>query len=188
MKPVYFITGNTGKLAEAQAKLSTVGIEVIQKNLGYPEIQAGTLEEVARFGVEVLQKQLDHPFFLEDAGLFIESLKGFPGVYSSYVYHTIGCEGVLHLLQQMKKPVERRACFQSVIAYGEPGQKPMFFRGECMGQIAQQLKGEKGFGFDPIFIPIGETRTFAQMETTEKNCFSHRGKALNKLLDFFKNK
>lgn len=185
MKTIYFITSNKGKLQEAKEKLSAVDVEVIQKNLVYPEIQADTLEDVAHFGVEYLQKKIRNSFILEDAGLFIDSLNGFPGVYSSYVFHTIGCKGILKLLKDISVG-RRKACFRSVFAYKEPDEKPVFFPGACHGRISTQMLGDYGFGFDPIFIPIGETRTFAQMDVKEKNCFSHRGKSLEKLIDFFK--
>ena len=86
MKTIYFITSNKGKALEAKKKFSEINIEVIQKNLGYPEIQADTLEEVAIFGVEDVKKRFDYPFILEDAGLFMMHLDGFPGVYSAYVF------------------------------------------------------------------------------------------------------
>ena len=183
MKKIYFVTSNKGKQAEAEEKLSAVGFDVIQHNIGYPEIQADTLEEVAGFGVEYIQKRFDKPFFLEDAGLFVDCLKGFPGVYSSYVFRTIGCRGILKLMDGEKN---RKATFRSVIAYKEPGKKPVFFVGECHGDIATEELGSHGFGFDPIFIPSGENRTFAQMEIKEKNLLSHRGRSLDKLADFFK--
>ena len=185
MKTIYFITSNKGKLQEAKEKLSTVDVEVIQKNLVYPEIQADTLEDVARFGVEYLQKKIRGSFILEDAGLFVDSLSGFPGVYSSYVFHTIGCKGILKLLKDIDAG-RRKACFRSVFAYKESDEKPVFFLGECHGRISTKMLGEHGFGFDSIFIPTGEMRTFAQMNVEEKNCFSHRGKSLEKLIDFFK--
>lgn len=183
MKKIYFVTSNKGKQAEAKEKLSTISFDVIQHNIGYPEIQADTLEEVAFFGVEDIQKRFNEPFFLEDAGLFVDCLKGFPGVYSSYVFRTICCKGILKLLDGEKN---RKATFSSVIAYKEPGKKPVFFVGECHGDISKKESGIHGFGFDPIFIPSGETRTFAQMEIKEKNLLSHRGKSLDKLADFFK--
>lgn len=184
MKTIYFITGNKGKLEEAKQKFSTVGINVVQKDLGYPEIQAETLEDVAKFGVEHIKKQLDRLFILEDAGLFIDALDGFPGIYSSYVFYTVGLKGILKLLDGIDK-TKRGARFRSVFAYSEPGQKPKLFIGECQGRLAFEEKGSHGFGYDPIFVPEGETRTFAQMETEEKNRFSHRGKSLDKLIDFF---
>lgn len=158
-------------------------ITVIQKNVGYPEIQANSLEEVAGYGVEHIKKRFRHPFILEDAGLFIDALEGFPGVYSKYVFFTIGCKGILKLLEGNKK---RTAVFRSVYVYSEPYKKPLFFIGECHGTIATEEKGEGGFGYDPIFIPDGKTVTFAEMSTKDKNRDSHRGKALDKLIDFLK--
>jgi len=183
MKKIYFITGNKGKALEAKEKLSVAGIDVVQKNLGYPEIQADSLDEVACFGVEHVQKQFDQPFVLEDAGLFIDELNGFPGVYSAYVFHTIGCKGILKLMNSAN---DRKATFRSVFAYGEPGKKPKICVGECKGNISEKEIGTNGFGYDPIFIPDNKTKTFAEMKTEEKNMFSHRGKSLEKLLDFFK--
>jgi len=184
MKTVYFITGNKGKLKEAKKKFLKVDINVVQKDLGYPEIQADALEDVARFGVEHIQKRFEHPFILEDAGLFIDALDGFPGVYSSYVFYTVGLKGILKLLDEIEE-TKRGAQFRSVFAYSEPDQKPIIFIGECQGKITFEEKGTNGFGYDPIFVPVGELRTFAQMETEEKNSFSHRGKSLDKLIDFF---
>jgi XTP/dITP diphosphohydrolase len=183
MKTIYFVTSNKGKFIEAKEKLSAIDIEVIQRNIGYPEPQVDTLEEVALFGVDDVQKRLDKPFFLEDAGLFIDSLKGFPGVYSSYVFRTIGCNGILKLLENID---ERKAVFKSVIAYKAPKADPMFFVGECRGRIFTKELGGNGFGFDPIFIPDGEMKTFAQMDVKGKNRFSHRSKSLEKLMDYFK--
>lgn len=187
MKKVYFITSNKGKLLEAKTRLSEVGIEVVQKNLGYPEIQADTLEEVARYGVKSVRERFNEAFILEDAGLFIKSLKGFPGVYSSYVFFTVGLNGILKLMTGLGSE-QREASFKSVIAFSEPGQEPILFIGECNGIISNEEKGNHGFGYDPIFIAEGETKTFAEMETNEKNRFSHRGKSLDLLVNYFKKK
>jgi XTP/dITP diphosphohydrolase len=182
MKTLYFITSNKSKFLEAQEKLKILNIKLVQKNLGYPEIQANTLKEVTRFGVAYIQKKFSHPFIIEDAGLFIDILKGFPGVYSSYIYHTIGCKGVLKLLEGTE--IGRTAMFRSVYGYKKPDKKPVFFIGECHGTISREEKGESGFGYDPIFVPDGKARTFAQMTVVEKNNYSHRGMALEKFIDF----
>jgi len=186
MKTIYFITGNKGKVLEAKKKFSDLDIEIIQKDLGYPEIQADTLEEVARFGADHIKKRFDHPFILEDAGLFIDSLDGFPGVYSAYIFYKIGCSGILKLLEEFDDN-KRKATFRSVYVYGEPGKKSILFVGESHGRISRRIQGEHGFGYDPIFIPDKLNKTFAQMETEEKNRYSHRGKSLGKLIDFLKN-
>jgi len=183
MKTICFITGNKGKFAEVKEKLKPLDVEVIQENLGYPEIQADSLKEVARYGVEHIKKRFSHPFIIEDAGLFIDALEGFPGVYSKYVFFTIGCKGIIKLLENID---ERSAVFRSVYAYSEPDKEPIFFIGESFGKITTKERGEGGFGYDPIFIPAGETKTFAEMSIEGKNMFSHRGKALEKLIDFLK--
>jgi XTP/dITP diphosphohydrolase len=185
MKTIFFITGNKGKALEAQKKLLDLNIEIVQKNIGYPEIQANNLEDVAIYGAEKVVKKIDNSFILEDAGLFVNSLDGFPGVYSAYVFHTIGCKGILKLMEDVPEG-KRKAVFKSVCAYVEPDIKPMLFVGECKGSIAYELKGYNGFGFDPIFIPDGYKKTFAEMETDEKNKISHRGHSLKKLIDYFK--
>jgi XTP/dITP diphosphohydrolase len=186
MKTLFFITGNKGKVHEAKEKLGPLGFSVIQKDLGYPEIQADSLELVAQQGVNYIQNMgISHPFILEDAGIFIEGLNGFPGVYSSYVFFTIGLTGVLRLLQDTS---ERKAVFRSVFAYAETTGEPQLFTGISEGVITTKLKGSKGFGYDPIFQPDLSDKTFAQMDTKEKNQYSHRGKSLEKLYLFLKNK
>jgi XTP/dITP diphosphohydrolase len=186
MKTVYFVTGNLGKLSEAKKKLSSINVHVVQKDLGYPEIQADNLEEVVTFGVDNIKKQNIHPFIIEDAGLFIDILNGFPGVYSSYVYHTIGLKGILNLLKE-RDYGERKACFKSVIGYCSGERNTRLFIGESQGVIAKQERGIHGFGYDPIFIPDDDDRTFAEMTAEVKNNYSHRGKSLQKFMDFFKN-
>ena len=186
MKTLFFITSNKGKVHEATEKFKPLGFAVKQKNLGYPEIQTEHLEEVARFGVSHIQKKgITHPFILEDAGVFIDGLDGFPGVYSSYVYYTIGLDGVLSL---MNGKSNRSAVFKSVFAYAEPTGDPDLFVGTCKGVITRKKLGTRGFGYDPIFTPDGSEKTFAEMKTDEKNTFSHRGKSLEKLYEFLKNK
>ncbi|RLE72114.1 MAG: non-canonical purine NTP pyrophosphatase, RdgB/HAM1 family, partial [Thermoprotei archaeon] len=118
------------------------------------------------------------PFFVEDAGLFVEALNGFPGPYSSYIYKTIGCEGILKLLEGVDN---RKAYFLSVVALRAPGLGDVVFKGKVNGIIANEMRGEKGFGFDPIFIPDGCEKTFAEMNIEEKSRYSHRGKALRKM-------
>ena len=182
MKKIYFITGNEGKVHEAKEKFKHLHISLIQKNLGYPEIQTESLEEVAKFGaLHVLKQHITHAFILEDAGIFIDALKGFPGVYSAYVYHTIGLKGILQLLIHEKN---RSATFKSIYAYASHKEEIKIFSGECKGTIATEEKGNKGFGYDPIFIPEGFKTTFAEMDTNEKNTCSHRGKSLEKLFTF----
>ncbi len=185
MNKIFFATSNLGKLKEARELLLPLEFEVAQLKVPYPEIQGPNLEEVAEFGIKWILKEEDikKAMMLEDAGLFVHSLNGFPGVYSKFVFTTIGCRGVLRLLEKRE---DRSAHFESVIAFCSPGLSPQIFNGRVDGEIAKEPFGEHGFGYDPIFIPQGQTRTFAQMETKEKNQFSHRARALEKLAGFLK--
>jgi XTP/dITP diphosphohydrolase len=186
MSTLYFITSNKGKVLEASEKFKALNVDIVQKNIGYPEIQSETLEQVAHYGVIHLRNSgISHAFILEDAGIFIDALHGFPGVYSSYVYHTIGLQGILALLEETKT---RSARFKSVISYAKDNDDPLFFIGECEGSISITGRGSQGFGYDPIFIPKGSTETFGEMTTRKKNTLSHRGKSLDKLYDFLKEK
>jgi XTP/dITP diphosphohydrolase len=169
---IYFVTGNWGKFEEAREILG----EVEQRNIGYVEIQADTLEEVAAFGIREVAEKLAGPAMIEDAGLFIHGLKGFPGVYSAYVFDTIGNDGVLRLMEGIE---DRRAAFRSVVAYAEAGGEPVVFAGELEGEIATEPRGSGGFGYDPIF-EVGN-KTIAEMELSEKNSISHRGRSIRAL-------
>jgi XTP/dITP diphosphohydrolase len=179
MRTLYFITSNKGKFLEAKEKLRSLGFSMIQKDLGYPEIQAESLEDVALQGITHVRMSFNKAFILEDAGLFIEALHGFPGVYSKYVFFTIGLPGILRLISGVK---DRKAVFRSVYAYSEPGQKPIIVVGECKGTISTEQRGKNGFGYDPIFFPKGLRRTFGEMTIDEKNKYSHRSKALDNLI------
>jgi XTP/dITP diphosphohydrolase len=169
---IYFVTGNMGKFEEAKGILG----DVEQRNIGYTEIQADSLGEVAAFGMREVREKLDGPVMIEDAGLFIESLKGFPGVYSAYVFDTIGNEGVLRLMEEAQ---DRRAVFRSVLGYAEPGMEPVLFKGELEGEITTEPRGSGGFGYDPIFEVGG--KTIAEMDLAEKNKISHRGASIRAL-------
>ena len=179
-RELIFITGNAHKVGEASELLARSGIDVVQKDLGYPEIQADTMEDVAREGITWCMEKLKKPCFIEDAGLLIEALGGFPGPYSRYVHETIGNKGILALMSGV---LARDAVFRSVIAYHD-GQQPHLFIGETLGHISTSIAGSQGFGYDPLFVPTGYDLTFAQMETHEKNELSHRGKSLRAFVSF----
>ena len=179
MKVLEFITSNKGKLLEAQAALGPLGYKVHQCNIGYPELQADTLDEVAIFGMEQVKAKIKGAFILEDSGLFIEPLGGFPGVYSAYALKTLGNPGILKLLGNRK---DRGAVFRSCFGYYDPKKGPQLAKGECKGTMSTKMRGTGGFGFDPIFIPEGDERTYAQIPLDEKNQISHRGRSMKVLV------
>lgn len=175
---LYFATSNMGKFREAKAKLKP--LQIRRLDLRYPEVQAHTLEDVVAYALQWLKERSSKNVIIEDSGLFIDALKGFPGVYSSYAYKQIGCEGVLALMEGVE---DRRAEFQSCVGLLIKG-KGTIFNGLCEGSIAFALKGKEGFGFDPIFIPKRRKMTFAEMGLDEKNDISHRAKAIEKTARF----
>lgn len=180
MRRLVFVTGNAGKAHEAKERFEPLGITVVQRDLRLVEVQADDLETVAREKARCAAEKIRGPFFLEDAGLFVPALRGFPGVYSAHAFRTIGCEGVLRLMRGIR--AGRNAEFRAVIAYQEIDRKVRLFTGECHGTIATKMRGDLGFGFDPIFVPDdGHGRTFGESSAEEKNEVSHRGRALDAL-------
>ncbi len=168
---ILFITSNRGKFEEARSIGKRFGFDIGWLKKEYEEVQGNNLEEIARKSAELLASQIGDPFFIEDSGLFVEALNGFPGPYSSYVFKTIGNDGILKLMEGLEN---RNAKFVAVIAYFD-GETVRTFRGEVSGKIAREKRGEKGFGYDPIFEYDG--RTFAEMGE-EKNEVSHRRRAM----------
>ena len=169
---IHFVTSNKGKYIEARAIFG----DLVQKDIGYTEIQADTLGEVALYGMNEVALRLDGPVMLEDAGLFVQALRGFPGVYSAYVQKTIGNAGILRLMEGEEN---RAAYFKSVVAYAEPGMKAKLFSGEVHGQIGFEPRGTQGFGYDPIFYVNGIS--LAEMDLEKKNQISHRAKSMRAL-------
>ena len=178
---ITFITGNEHKVKEAENIFKDYGIELEHIDLGYTEPQ-GTLEEVAMFGAKYASHKLNSPVIVEDAGLFIKALNGFPGTYSHYVQDTIGNQGILKLLTDAD---DRYAEFRSVIGYCAPNSEPKTFLGKVEGEISVEEKGDLGFAFDPIFYVPSKGKTFGEMTTDEKNQFSHRKNSLKKFIEWY---
>ncbi|RZN37251.1 MAG: XTP/dITP diphosphatase [Methanophagales archaeon ANME-1-THS] len=185
-RELLFITTNQHKVKEIQelAESESRNLTIVHRNYEYPELQLDELEEVARASAKYLQKKgvIQRPFLIEDSGLFIHALHGFPGPFSAYVFKRIGNEGILKLMAG-KQADERRALFKTAVAFCEPDRaEPVIFVGTVEGSIADEARGSGGFGFDPIFEFGG--KTFAELSTEEKNKVSHRSRAFRKLLAF----
>ncbi len=181
---ITFITGNNHKVEEAENIFQKFDIELEHIDLGYTEPQ-GTLEEVAIAGAKYASEKLNKPVIVEDAGLFIKALNDFPGTYSSYVQDTIGNQGILNLMNDIKNTEDRYAEFRSVIGYCAPNIEPKIFLGKVKGEIAFEEKGNLGFAFDPIFYVPKEDKTFAELTTSEKNQFSHRRNSLELFINWY---
>ncbi len=181
MRKIIFVTGNAHKVKEAGEILSPLGIVVEQNDCGYPELQADFLEEIAKFGAEWAANKLNHEVIVDDSGLFIEALGGFPGPYSAYVFDKLGNRRILCL---MEGETNRNAVFKCAIGYCRPNEKALVFSGEVKGKIAKEIRGSAGFGYDPIFVVNG--KTFGEMREEEKNRLSHRYRALVKFAGWLK--
>jgi XTP/dITP diphosphohydrolase len=176
-----FVTHNEAKFKEAKQIGLEYNLEISWINLEYEENQENELEKIASFSCNNLIKEnpeiKSKNFFLEDAGLFIDALNGFPGPYSSYAFQKIGNEGILTL---MKNKENRKARFKSVAALYYEGNITLH-HGITEGEITHRGIGEEGFGFDPIFRPDSSNQTFAEMSLKTKNLYSHRQKSLREL-------
>lgn len=180
----FLVTSNIHKFMEARHVLAEFNIATAMLNIKAEEIQADDIEKIARASALDAVKKCNLPIIVEDAGLFIEALNGFPGPYSSYVHKTLGTQGILKLMKNISR---RDAKFHSVVAFHSPKQKaPKCFHGEVKGEIVHQELGNSGFGFDPVFKPLGCEKTFAEMNINEKNKYSHRAKALRKFARWYK--
>ena len=183
---IFFITHNEAKFNEGKHVATEYNLSIDWFRLEYEEIQEHSLEPIAEHScMKIIQ---DNPhlkekcFFLEDAGLFIDSLNGFPGPFSSYVYQTIGNKGILML---MKSEDNRSAQFESVVAFYQEGEVKLY-KGITKGKITAEQRGTQGFGFDPIFQPLESNLTFAEMSLKTKNLYSHRQKSLRELFNSIK--
>ena len=146
------------------------------------EIQADDVEEISKkSSILAVQKECC-PIFVEDTGLFIEALKGFPGPYASYTNKTIGRAGVLRLMNGIEN---RRAEFKSAVSFCNPKEEPICFVGTISGRISNNERGTHGFGFDSIFEPNCSDKTFAEMTSDEKSIISHRAQSVKKFANWY---
>jgi XTP/dITP diphosphohydrolase len=186
-KAIFFATNNINKFNEARMVFAEYKTAVGMLRVKTLEIQSESLEEIAKTSVIDAFKRCHLPVIVEDAGLFVDALNGFPGPYAAYVYKTIGNSGMIKLMENIE---DRQATFQSVIAYYSAASKsPICFEGEAKGEITLKERmgnNKSGFGFDPIFKPESSNKTFAEMEIVEKNKHSHRAKALRGFAEWYK--
>ena len=180
MSSVFFVSSNKNKFEEAKEILAKFRISLKFFKCSLQEIQSDSLEEVAFHKALDAFSRYSKPVIIEDDGLFINSLKGFPGPYSSFAFKTIGNEGILKLVKS-----KRSATFQSVIAFCDKKDDVRLFKSEVKGKISQKPIGKK-WGYDPIFVPDGQTKTYAQIK--EKNLVSHRYLAIKKFANWYLHK
>jgi len=179
---LFFASSNNHKFEEAQRILSNLGLEINMFKTTLEEIQSNSMNEIAKRKALDAFRKIKKPVIIEDDGLFIESLDGFPGPYSSYVYDTIGNKGIMRLLENIET---RNAKFVAIIAYCDGENNANLFESSIPGKISLSIE-EGGWGYDPIFIPDGESKTYANV--SDKDKFSHRSASLKKFSDWFMHK
>ena len=180
-------TGNAHKVDEYRQLLDGQGVE-LKSLLDYPGFP-GVEENGKTFAENAAQKAIaasrycDVPSFADDSGLEVEALDGAPGIYSAR-YAPTDAERIAKLLAALDGKENRRARFVCVIALAINGELIECFEGEIRGTIALAPSGENGFGYDPVFVPDGFDKSFAELTPEEKNQISHRANAFRKAIEF----
>ncbi len=184
-------TDNKNKVKEIKEVLKDFDFEILsKKELGLGDLNivenAETLEGNAKIKAEAISKKIDSYILADDTGLFVKALNGEPGVRSArYAGDHDEKANRKKLLKNLEDKDDRSAYFKTVLCLISPDKNLNFIEGTCKGIIANEEKGKGGFGYDPIFIPEGQNKTFGQMSLLEKNIISHRGRALENLKKYF---
>jgi XTP/dITP diphosphohydrolase len=185
---ILFASQNQHKLEEVSnllpKNIELIGLSDLHFSREILETEA-SIEGNALLKARVIYKEFGIPCFADDTGLFIDALNGQPGVHSAR-WHDEDDRFETNLekaLFELKNKENRKAHFKTVIAFID-NNKERLFEGRIDGEIIQTLRGNSGFGYDPIFIPVGYDQTFAEMPATLKNKISHRGIAVQHLIEF----
>lgn len=176
MDRLVFVTGNQQKVIETQAILN-VPLEIA--NIDLDEIQETDLNKVAVHKLKQAFDLVKKPVIIDDVGLYINVWNNFPGPLVKWILKSDG--GSANLLLRMLEGESDRSAYAKLIIGYHDGQNEHYFEGKVNGTIAGSIRGNNGFGWDPVFIPNGSSKTYAEMDPNEKAKVSHRGKALKKL-------
>ncbi|MHA1906075.1 MAG: RdgB/HAM1 family non-canonical purine NTP pyrophosphatase [Candidatus Thorarchaeota archaeon] len=175
------VTQNEHKLRELRPLFKEYEVTFETTSLKKFEIRSNEVERVALEAARVAYIEAQRPVVLDDTGLYIDALDGFPKSYAAFVLKTIGKQGILKLMQGEEN---RKARFVTGVGFSN-GETLATFKGVMEGSIAHKEEGDDGFGYDPIFIPEGETKTYAQLTFDEKIAISHRSKAFRAFLEWY---
>jgi non-canonical purine NTP pyrophosphatase (RdgB/HAM1 family) len=173
--PYVLVTGNPGKVAEAR-RIAGPGLDAVELDL--PEIQSLDLLEVLRHKGEEAWRRLGRPLVVEEAGLDLAALGGFPGPLVKWMLEAVGAEGVARTALALGDP---RAVARAALYYRDPG-RTLIAEGAAAGNLVLPARGGHGFGWDPVFVPEGSEHTFGELSDAEKDLLGHRGRAWRQLL------
>jgi XTP/dITP diphosphohydrolase len=188
MNTIIFATNNQNKVSEVKSivlgKFNIISLKEAGIDIDIAE-PFDTLEENAKEKAKVIYELSRQDCFSEDTGLEVKSLAGEPGVKSArYAGEARSFENNIDkLLSKLANTTDRSARFRTVICLMWEG-NTLFFEGICQGSILSERRGSSGFGYDPVFVPEGSVKSFAEMTMSEKNVFSHRRKAIELLTDY----
>ncbi|KAB0790858.1 hypothetical protein PPYR_14945 [Photinus pyralis] len=183
-KPITFVTGNAKKLEEVIAILGpSFPRELIHKKIDLPELQ-GELSDVIYKKCQEAGRIVGGPVIVEDSALCFNALKGLPGPYIKWFLEKLGPEGLYQMLEGFEDKTADAVCTFG-FSPGGCDEQVVLFEGRTEGEIVRP-RGPRNFGWDPCFQPKGYTQTYAELTKEEKNKISHRYKALDKLLGYFK--
>lgn len=193
MKKLVFATGNSHKLQEVQSLLKEGFALSCLKDVNITEDIPETADNLVDNALQkawYVYNKCGIPCFADDTGLEVEALDGAPGVYSARYAgeEKDSMKNMLLLLENMNGKENRNARFRTIIAYIDENEEEHIFEGEIRGTIIENMAGTNGFGYDPIFVPEGYDKTFAQLSSEIKNTISHRARAMEKFLSYFNNK
>ena len=183
---------NKGKLREIAELLAPFGVKVssaAEHGLEEPDETEDTFVGNARIKAHFAAKATGLPALSDDSGIVVDALGGAPGVYTADWAETpngrdfgMAMEKVWTLLDTKMAPFPRTAAFKATLGLAWPGGHDEIFEGEVKGEVVWPLRGVDGFGFDPMFQPLGKSETFGEMDPAEKNAMSHRQDAFDKLV------
>lgn len=193
MKNLVFATGNSHKLQEVQDLFKEGFALSCLKDVNITEEIPETADNLVDNALQkawYVYNKCGIPCFADDTGLEVEALGGAPGVYSArYAGEQKDSKlNMLLLLKNMNGKVNRNARFRTIIAYIDENAQQHIFEGEIRGTIIENMAGTNGFGYDPIFVPEGYDKTFAELSSEIKNTISHRARAMEKFLSYINNK
>lgn len=191
---LWIATGNKGKLSEFKLLLNKINMEIHSQNelpvYSSPPENGKTFLDNARIKAKSLKSIVDETDWVlaDDSGLCVEGLNGLPGVHSARYAGEKASDGenVAKLLKMMQiRPIaNRNAFFECSLVLISPQRQEHVFTGQIHGQIATNVRGTKGFGYDPVFVPEGHKETFGELTDAAKNALSHRSVACKKLTEF----
>lgn len=179
---IILVTQNKNKIAELKPLFQEYELSFETTSLEKFEIRSHDVEEIAIMAAKHAFSKLNSPVVVDDTGFFVSALNDFPGSYAAYVLSSIGYQGILKLLEGSK---DRSARFITSVAFCN-GIITKSFIGTMHGTISVKASGKGGFGYDPIFIPEGFTKTYAELTLSEKVSISHRTRAFRAFLEWQK--